>query len=172
MIKMLTLMKGDEVVEVRKKLSYYCLFGKLGWLQNIHFRNHFKTDRIDCSFCCHSHSPIIKLCREKVVKVMPPNIPKISHFVTSLVQIELPVYIVKNLANVTITNSNNSFTIVQIFVASYRNIRANIERVCAIGYLILCIAFSSTDGAYVFCLTLFPSNPQKQTASIRDRNIN
>ena len=81
---------------------------------------------------------------------------KISHFIASLVQIKLSINIMKNFTYITISNSNNCFFIIKVFIALYRYVRANIKRINSIFYLILSIAFSSCYRTKLICLTLFP----------------
>lgn len=140
----------------QKKLLF--LFGNLRRLFNIHFRNHFKTNRIDRRLGGHFHCSIVELGREIIEKILTPNILKIRHFIASLVQIKLAVDIVKYFSYISVANSYNRFAVIKIFVTSNRNIRPDIKWVFSIVYLVLCIAFSSANRAYLLRLTLFPSN--------------
>ena len=68
----------------------------------------------------------------------------------------------KYFTNVPVANGYNRFAVIEIFIASNRNIRPDIKWVLSIVYLILCIAFSSTNRAYLLCLTLFPKRMYKK----------
>ena len=149
-------MKGDKVVEVGEKFCYFLLFVNRRWFPNIHFGNHFKSNGINCSFCSHFHCTVIKSCGKEVVKIFAPNVLKIRHFIASLVQIKLAVYIVKYSAYITVTDCYNRFAIIEVFIALNRNIRPYVKWVYSIFDLVLCIAFSCTYIAKLFCLTLFP----------------
>ena len=160
-------MKGDKVVERSKKLGNLFLLGNLKRLFYIHFRNHFKADRINRRLGSHFHCSIVEFGREIIEEILPPNTLKIRHFIASLMQIKLAVDIVKNFPYISVANGYNCFAVVQIFVASNWNIRPDIKWILSIVYLVLCIAFSGTNRAYILRLTLFPrkaKEPRKASA--------
>ena len=160
-------MKGDKVVKAGEKFCYFLLFANRRWFPNIHFGNHFKSNGINCSFCSHFHCTVIKSCWKEVVKIFAPNVLKIRHFIASLVQIKLTVYIVKYSAYITVTDCYNRFAIIEVFIALNRNIRPYVKWVYSIFDLVLCIAFSCTYIAKLFCLTLFPRKSEKMLFQIR-----
>lgn len=60
-------------------------------------------------------------------------------------------------AYITVTDCYNRFAIIEVFIALNRNIRPYVKWVYSIFDLVLCIAFSCTYIAKLFCLPLFPS---------------
>lgn len=64
-------------------------------------------------------------------------------------QVKWAIHVVKYLANISISNGDYSFAIVQIFVASDGYIGTNVKRVFTILNLILRIAFTSANSAKV-----------------------
>ena len=82
-------------------------------------------------------------------------------------QIKLAVDIVKYFSYISVANSYNRFAVIKIFVTSNRNIRPDVKWVLSIVYLVLRIAFSGANRAYLLRLTLFPrkaKEPRKASA--------
>lgn len=64
-------------------------------------------------------------------------------------------------AYITVTDCYNRFAIIEVFIALNRNIRPYVKWVYSIFDLVLCIAFSCTYIAKLFCLPLFPSKSKR-----------
>lgn len=149
-------MKGDKTIKIAKKQRNLSLFRGRRWIRNIHFRNHFETNRIDSCFGRHFHRSVVKFCCKEIIKISSRNIFEINHFIATLMKIEFPIHIVEDLANVSVSNRYYGFAIIQIFIAFDWNVRAYEKRIFPIISLVLCIAFSRPNATEFFRRTLFP----------------
>ena len=62
------------------------------------------------------------MCGKEIKEIFSCNTMKISHLVTTLMKVKFSVHIVKHLTNITIANGDDSFAVIQKFIAFYWDI--------------------------------------------------